>query len=847
MIDYGNGITEAFQAGNVYNLRPTITFPNIDTPSTSDYVFTDAELIDKGTLACTSCNGSDYPVGQTYCNSYEFTVWDDNHELLEELTIGRMCYVTMTIDYLRNNVVTTQTVDIGTFYVTNVKGSGTQTTITTMDKMWWFDQHNFDWFYVGSTFSPLNVLGIICDEEGQDVDIDEESFTYIDELPPGNICVKPKDLKTAEPITDRQMLGYVCMLMGCNAFFRGEELCIRPNNVCDDTTVCLEFDANTQINPPEHSDYENVTQVSCTYCIESNVERQGGTDNYETTESEQYTITKGNNTACVVNIPNNVLMPTHNSVLDEIMRLIYRNVGHRWNTITTVDTMPCWILEPGDCFSYIDDFGEKYYSFVTEYTHDFEGFTTYRNTCPKTETSGKASMSAQATIIQQREIQASAARAELSSRDKMVVKLNNTVDTAPGMYSCDVTTALGATIHFCSDYNEEPILDGGRYIFPNSNIVWRYDANGISISNNGGRTYLYTLSSYGDAILNNIYAHGIDADYVNTGTLDADRIDVDGIFAKNVTATGTIEGATVKGAKGEFTKEFTCFTPLQGLNYQVIHAINNKEMEVGLAYYPGSVIPPASTSDYTFSGLQFGERKVGKSSVATDCVEVRGAYFVKQDPNNMGKYGPVVFADANGNIILNGFNDTSASSGAPTRTVTVYNDNNQVDIRTTTNAGLYHKAGTVSGGGYTQGKWLIYIDVDGVVHCNSTSDKRLKNSIKDLTSEEASSILSVSPVTFCMNGGSKDITNIGFLAQDFVEVLKENDIGYRPFLQIQDKKQGDIMYTDLEHDDEDVIYGIDYAMLTPILWKGYQMQQEKIDNLEERIAKLEKLLETKDL
>lgn len=40
---------------------------------------------------------------------------------------------------------------------------------------------------------------------------------------------------------------------------------------------------------------------------------------------------------------------------------------------------------------------------------------------------------------------------------------------------------------------------------------------------------------------------------ITTGTISADRIDVNGIFAQDITATGTITGAVLKGASGQFT------------------------------------------------------------------------------------------------------------------------------------------------------------------------------------------------------------------------------------------------------------------------------------------------------
>lgn len=49
----------------------------------------------------------------------------------------------------------------------------------------------------------------------------------------------------------------------------------------------------------------------------------------------------------------------------------------------------------------------------------------------------------------------------------------------------------------------------------------------------------------------------LSADRIAGGSITADKIDVNSIFAKDITATGTITGVTLKGAKGEFSGEIT--------------------------------------------------------------------------------------------------------------------------------------------------------------------------------------------------------------------------------------------------------------------------------------------------
>lgn len=66
----------------------------------------------------------------------------------------------------------------------------------------------------------------------------------------------------------------------------------------------------------------------------------------------------------------------------------------------------------------------------------------------------------------------------------------------------------------------------------------RITANETAIQS---RVTFYALKTAGSTVINGAN--------ITTGTVDADRIDVDGLFAKEITATGTITGATLKAAK----------------------------------------------------------------------------------------------------------------------------------------------------------------------------------------------------------------------------------------------------------------------------------------------------------
>ena len=86
------------------------------------------------------------------------------------------------------------------------------------------------------------------------------------------------------------------------------------------------------------------------------------------------------------------------------------------------------------------------------------------------------------------------------------------------------------------------------------------------------------------------------------------------------------------------------------------------------------------------------------------------------------------------------------------------------------------------------------------------------------------------------------------IAQEIRDTLIDNNIGYRSYLTIQSSTSDDIYY-DINMPEDNVVYGLDYAKFTPVLWSGWQYHDEIInqlaaenEQLRQRIDKLEKLL-----
>lgn len=90
-----------------------------------------------------------------------------------------------------------------------------------------------------------------------------------------------------------------------------------------------------------------------------------------------------------------------------------------------------------------------------------------------------------------------------------VDNLNKTLESASGMYSTEVVQPDGSVISYIHD---KPTVEESK------NVI-KVTSEAIGISSDGGKTYPYGLFLTGDIITRILYAIGINADYINSGSL----------------------------------------------------------------------------------------------------------------------------------------------------------------------------------------------------------------------------------------------------------------------------------------------------------------------------------------
>ena len=164
-------------------------------------------------------------------------------------------------------------------------------------------------------------------------------------------------------------------------------------------------------------------------------------------------------------------------------------------------------IEAGDRIT-IKDGDATYATVVTSTTFAvLEAQKVTCNAASPTVNAGKRLSETSKAIIANRKYTDEAMEHERTERETALNDLNKQLAEASGMYTTAQKQADGSTITYM--HNKPELSD--------SRVVWKITAEAIGLSTDGGKTYLYGVDTSGKAILDKLYANGIDADCVKIG------------------------------------------------------------------------------------------------------------------------------------------------------------------------------------------------------------------------------------------------------------------------------------------------------------------------------------------
>lgn len=201
-----------------------------------------------------------------------------------------------------------------------------------------------------------------------------------------------------------------------------------------------------------------------------------------------------------------------------------RCVGMRFRPFSA-DIVTDPSIEIGDAAVVIDRKGNEFRSYVTNTTINVNGSMSISCDAksPGRNAAEKASAATKAIVAARNDLKREQTARELAYKD-----LQDKVAESGGLYTTRQTLADGSTVTFMHD----------RADLASSKVIWKMTAEALAVSTDGGKTYATGLSADGTALLNRIYAIGLDASYINTGELDASNVRIKNLMQIGSDETG---------------------------------------------------------------------------------------------------------------------------------------------------------------------------------------------------------------------------------------------------------------------------------------------------------------------
>ena len=392
-----------------------------------------------------------------------------------------------------------ETIDKGIYTITTPEQYGEILSFTALD-----DMYKTNAKYYSALTLPQPIMALVRDAcESLNIPMGFSSMAH------GNVIV------TALPdnMTFRQLIGWAAMLETANA---------RIDNRGYLQFVKWNFGAveNGSLVPFKLEDYVSSPTLSSDDIVITGIR-------VKNKESESLFGTAG----YVLELENNLLS---DSDLGTVAAWIGGNlVGARFRNLQG-DLIYNPLLEFGDMARSFDRNGNGYLTPITDVSSPLNGITTVKTQADDPIRNSSTYMSeATKALVEARQL----VKDERTEREKAVERLNNTLKTSGGLYMTVEPQDDGSNIYYA---HNKPTLE-------ESDIVWKFTAEAIGISMDGGKTYPYGLNINGELIARLLYAEGINASYINAGALVVRDTNGKIIFSADIDNNQiVIDGASVR-------------------------------------------------------------------------------------------------------------------------------------------------------------------------------------------------------------------------------------------------------------------------------------------------------------
>lgn len=574
MINVSNAFKEKLEAGEPVRMMVDITFPD----GTKKTIDKDVMNGDNGFSDC--ADSSSFPIGATVCKTLTLSINNDQEQWKNYNFYGAKihAYLKLQTSYAASESVSTlldesynpildstgdpiiatqaatkdiiETIDKGVYTVTTPEQYSDIINVTALD-----DMYKANKTYTSGLKLPQSLINIVrdaCKTVGIGMNLTMDH---------GDIIIR----NVPDSMTFRQLFGYAAMVESANAridysgnlqFVKWDFGKMESDNAATvDTDGFIHFgDANPSIDTDGFvslpgwtinaegflaltsgpgSDvqrlmaYANPPALSSDDIVITGIRLKNGEtdDNTDTDHSGMY-----GEEGYVLELENELidtdqLQTVANIIGEQIVGVRFRNLEGDLIYEPTV--------EFGDMVYTYDRSGNKYVTPLTDVSGNVGGLTTVKTQAddPIRGSSDFYGNSTKAIVAARQMVQK-----ETSAREEAIQRLAETLRSSSGLYMTQEPQQDGSIIYYM--HNKPTIKE--------SNIIWKLTAEAFAVSIDGGKTYPYGFAVTGELITRLLYAEGINADYINAGTLIVRDKSGNVIFEADMdTGSVTLDGSYV--------------------------------------------------------------------------------------------------------------------------------------------------------------------------------------------------------------------------------------------------------------------------------------------------------------
>ena len=574
MINVSNAFREKLEAGEPVRMMVDITFPD----GTKKTINKDIMNGDNGFSDC--AESSSFPIGATICKTLTLSINNDQEQWKNYNFYGAKihAYLKLQTSYAASESVSTlldesynpildstgdpiiatqaatkdiiETIDKGVYTVTTPEQYSDIINVTALD-----DMYKANKTYTSGLKLPQSLINIVrdaCKTVGIGMNLTMDH---------GDIIIK----NVPDSMTFRQLFGYAAMVESANAridysgnlqFVKWDFGKMESDNAATvDTDGFIHFgDANPSIDTDGFvslpgwtinaegflaltsgpgSDvqrlmaYANPPALSSDDIVITGIRlKNGETDNNTDTDysgmygEEGYVLELENEL-----IDTDQLQTVANIIGEQIVGARFRNLEG--------DLVYNPLVEFGDMVYTYDRLGNKYLTPLTDVSGNVGGLTTVKTQAddPIRGSSDFYGNSTKAIVAARQMVQK-----ETSAREEAIRRLAETLNSSSGLYMTQEPQQDGSIIYYM--HNKATMAE--------SNIIWKLTAEALAVSIDGGKTYPYGFAVTGELITRLLYAEGINADYINAGTLIVRDKSGNAIFEADMdTGSVTLDGSYV--------------------------------------------------------------------------------------------------------------------------------------------------------------------------------------------------------------------------------------------------------------------------------------------------------------